>query len=109
MTSNTTNEMNQSIDAMREAIQNIAVGPDRGRDIARDHAQQVLSGILAGQLDEVQTAVFLIALRMKRESIDEFLGLFDALLAHSETAVAAADNVICLACLLYTSPSPRDS
>lgn len=82
---------------MREAIQNIAVGPDRGRDITRDHAQQVLSGLLAGELDEVQAAVFFIALRMKRESIDEFLGLFDALIEHSETAVAPVDNVICLA------------
>ncbi len=84
-------------EAMREAIQNIAVGPDRGRDIPRELAQQVLSSVLAGDIDEVQTAVFLIALRMKRESLDEFLGLFDALSEHSYAVQAPVDNVICLA------------
>lgn len=97
MTSNKQNNVSASSEAMREAIQNIAVGPDRGRDITRHLAQQVLSGVLAGELDEVQTAVFFIALRMKRESIDEFLGLFEALTLNSHTEVASADDVICLA------------
>jgi anthranilate phosphoribosyltransferase len=58
--------------AMREAIKDIAVGPDRGRDISRERAALAMRGILNGDIDEIQTAVFLIALRMKRESIDEF-------------------------------------
>lgn len=83
--------------AMREAIQNIAVGPDRGRDISREQAAQVMQGILNGHIDQVQTAVFLIALRMKRESLDEFLGLFDALNGSVQSATAEVDNLLVLA------------
>lgn len=82
---------------VREAIQKIAVGPDRGKDLTREHACQVMQGILAGEVDELQAAIFLIALRMKRESMDEFLGLFDALRAETSTVIAHANEVICLA------------
>lgn len=82
---------------MRAAIQKIAVGPDRGRDIERAHAQSVMQQIMAGHIDEVQTAVFLIAMRMKRESIDEFLGMFDALQQSLETTVADVPELFCLA------------
>ena len=75
---------------MREAIQKIAVGPDRGRDMSRDEAYSVMKGILDGQSDEIQVAVLLIALRMKRESIDEFLGLFDAM---QESVATVSSNV----------------
>lgn len=84
-------------EAMREAIQNIAVGPDRGRDISRDLAKVVMQGVLNGEIDDVQIAVFFIALRMKRESTQEFLGLFDALLASVAPSTAAVEDVIVLA------------
>lgn len=83
--------------AMREAIQNIAVGPDRGRNISRELASLVMQGVLNGEIDEVQTAVFFIALRMKRESMDEFLGLFDTLLNSVDSAIAAVDDIVVLA------------
>jgi len=83
--------------AMHEAIQNIAVGPDRGRNISRESASLVMSGILNREVDEVQAAVFLIALRMKRESIDEFLGLFDALQDSTATVTADVDDLLLLA------------
>lgn len=82
---------------VREAIQNIAVGPDRGRDISSEMAESVMSAVLNNEIDEVQTAIFLIALRMKRESMDEFLGLYKALAARAETIEAAVDTVYCLA------------
>ncbi len=61
---------------VRDAISRIAVGPSRGRDISSIEAEQIIGGILDNQVDPVQAAVFLIALRMKGESIDEFSGLF---------------------------------
>lgn len=82
---------------VREAIQKTAVGPDRGRDISREHAEQLMQAILNGDVDEVQVAVLLIALRMKRESLDEFLGLFDALQANTESLLSSSDTVINLA------------
>jgi len=91
------NKSSASQALMREAIQNIAVGPDRGRDIPRATASSVMQAILNGEIDEVQTAVFLIAMRMKRESIDEFLGMFDALQTSVKTVVASVDDVVVLA------------
>jgi len=85
------------VDLMREAIQDIAVGPDRGRDISAEHAEQVMQAILQGEIDEVQTAIFLIALRMKRETLAEFLGLFQALANNTESVVSAVNHVVSLA------------
>lgn len=92
-------EINQltSVEAMRAAIQSIAVGPDRGRDIGREHAAKIMSAILSDEIDSVQVAVFLIALRMKRESMGEFMGILDALLASIEPAVAGVNELIVLA------------
>ncbi len=83
--------------AIRHAIQEIAVGPDRGRDIERDHARQVMHFILSGQADDVQSAVFLIGLRMKRESINEFSGLLDALQTSYTPVTAKVNDLLCLA------------
>ena len=83
--------------AMREAIQNIAVGPDRGRNISREHAAKAMSAVMNADVDPVQAAVFFIALRMKRESMDEFLGILDALMLSYEPQRASVDDVIILA------------
>lgn len=82
---------------MRDVIQRVAVGPDRGRDISRGEAEAVMDAVLSGMIDEVQIAVFFIALRMKRESLDEFRGLFDGLQAGSKTMVAPVPELWCLA------------
>ncbi len=82
---------------MRSAIQNIAVGPDRGRDISQEAAQSVMQSVLEGGVDEVQTAIFLIALRMKRESMSEFLGLFAALQNIVVSAQSRHNEVVTLA------------
>lgn len=83
--------------AVREAIQNIAVGPDRGRDISHALAYQVMSAILKSEVDPVQAAIFLIALRMKRESLDEFAGIYQALSEQVLSATAPIDHLVCLA------------
>lgn len=82
---------------MREAIQKVAVGPDRGRDMSRDEAFSVMKQILSGDADEIQIAVLLIALRMKRESLDEFLGLFDSMQDSVQTVQADVPELFCLA------------
>jgi len=82
---------------MRDAIQRIAVGPDRGRDISAQAAQQIMQAVLAGQIDEVQVAVFLIALRMKRESMGEFSGLFAAIQDSIKPVSALVSELVCLA------------
>ncbi len=83
--------------AVRSAIQDIAVGPDRGRDISAALALEVMQGILDSRVDEVQAAIFLIALRMKRETKDEFAGLLSALMASTEAATVKVPTLVCLA------------
>lgn len=86
-----------SKELVHSVIQRIAVGPNRGRDISMSEAEQLMQAILAQQVDPVQTAVILIALRMKRESLDEFCGLFSAMRDEFETVVAPVDELVCLA------------
>jgi anthranilate phosphoribosyltransferase len=53
--------------------------------------------ILDGQADPVQAAIFLIALRMKRETDDEVLGILDALRDQTDDVVAPVDEVVDIA------------
>ena len=60
---------------MRSIIQRIATGPELSKDISRDEARRGMRLVLDGAVDPVRAAVFLIALRMKRETDDENLGI----------------------------------
>ncbi len=82
--------------SIRAAIQDIAVGPDRGRDIGEDHAEEVMRQILDGNESNVQSAIFLIALRMKRESVPEFAGLFRALSSESHVTKVNGKRLLCM-------------
>ena len=82
---------------MREVIQRVAVGPEMGKDISRDQAYQVMQGILQEKIDPVQDAVFLIALRMKRESLEEYHGLFDALQEASASVLCEVEQLLYMA------------
>ncbi len=79
---------------MRSIIQRIATGPEMSRDIDRDEARRGMRLILDGAVDPVQAAVFLIALRMKRESDEENLGILDALIESSQRIVAPVDELV---------------
>lgn len=66
---------------MREAL-NLVL---EGKSLSRKQAEQVMSEMTdpsqmaAGQVTSEQISAFLIALRMKRESVDELLGFLDCL------------------------------
>ena len=64
---------------VRAAIGQVATGPELSRAIPREHARDVMAAILDGRVDPVQAGIFLIALRMKRETDDENLGLLEAM------------------------------
>jgi anthranilate phosphoribosyltransferase len=82
---------------MHSIIQRIATGPELSKDISLEEASQGMSAILRGEIDEVQAAIFFIALRMKRETDDENKGILDAILNSSESRVAPVDEVVSLA------------
>ncbi|MCG7983856.1 MAG: anthranilate phosphoribosyltransferase [Candidatus Thiodiazotropha lotti] len=82
---------------MHSIIQRIATGPELSKDISLDEAREGMSAILRGEIDDVQTAIFLIALRMKRETDDENKGTLEAILNISESRTANVDELISLA------------
>ena len=79
---------------MRSIIQRIATGPELSKDITRDEARLGMRAVLDGTVDSVRAAVFLIALRMKRETDDENLGILDAVLETTDTVAAPVDEVV---------------
>jgi len=53
-----------------------------------------MSAILNGEIDEVQSAIFLIALRMKRETMEENIGILEALLKFTNRQKIDVDNLV---------------
>ena len=82
---------------MRSIIQRVATGPELSKDISREEAQGAMEGILETRVDPVQAAIFLIALRMKREAPDEYKGVLDGIRAKVDGVTAEVDHVLDLA------------
>jgi len=79
---------------MRSIIQRIATGPDMSKDISQAEARAGMRAVLDNDVDPVQAAVFLIALRMKRETDEENRGILDAIRDISTSVVAPVDEVL---------------
>jgi anthranilate phosphoribosyltransferase len=82
---------------MRGCIQKVATGPEYSKDLSFDEAYAAMRAILEDRADPVQAAVFLIALRMKRETDDENAGVLQAIMDSTLTATADIDEVIDIA------------
>jgi anthranilate phosphoribosyltransferase len=82
---------------MRSIIQRIATGPELSKDISQEEARAGMRFILEGKIDPVQAGIFLIALRMKRETDDEVRGVLDAIREMTRTVTAPVEEVIDLA------------
>lgn len=82
---------------MRSYLQRIATGPELSKDLSRDETFSAIRLILHRQVDPVQAGVFLIALRMKRETDDENRGALRALIDAAEITTAAVDDVVDIA------------
>lgn len=84
-------------EAMRQVLARVAVGPRGSRDLDRAEAREATRLCLEREASDIQIAVFLIAMRLKRETADENLGVMDALLAASEVVVAETPDLVSLA------------
>ncbi len=82
---------------MHSIIQRIATGPELSKDISLEEARLGMQAILENAVDPVQAGIFFIALRMKRESRDEFKGVLDAILNATLRVTAAVDEVVDIA------------
>ena len=69
---------------MHSVLQRIATGPELSKDLTRAETCAAMHAILDARVDPVQAGIFLIALRMKRETDDENLGVLDALAQATE-------------------------
>ncbi len=79
---------------MHSILKRIATGPELSKDISREEACAAMRCVLEARVDPVQAGVFLIALRMKRETDDENLGLLDAIRHATHRVTAPVDEVI---------------
>jgi anthranilate phosphoribosyltransferase len=64
---------------MRDVLQRIATGPTLSKDLPREDAYRAMRIVLEAKADEVQAGIFLIALRMKRETDEELAGVLAAI------------------------------
>jgi anthranilate phosphoribosyltransferase len=79
---------------MHSILKRIATGPELSKDISREEARAGMRLVLDGEVDPVQAGVFLIALRMKRETDDENLGMLEAIREATRRATAPVDEVL---------------
>ena len=83
--------------AMGAIIERIATGPERSQDISQVEAHLGTRAILDNRVDPVQAGIFLIALRMKRETCEEARGVLDAVREVTLGVTAGVDEVVDIA------------
>ncbi len=83
-----------SQDLMKSIIQRVATGPDLSKDISFEEAREGMEAILRGEIDDVQSAIFLIALRMKRESMEENEGILAAIITQSDEQQVDVEHLV---------------
>ena len=81
---------------MREVLQRIATGPTMSKDLSVDQARAAMRLVLEQKADPVQSALFLIALRMKRETDDEMQGVTEAILEGVTTVPVNCEALVTL-------------
>lgn len=75
-------------------IQKIATGPQLSKNIDSKECEELTTAILNSEIDDVQTAIFFIALRMKRETIDENIGVLMAILKAIDIVDTKTDTLL---------------
>ena len=83
--------------SLRGAIQKVATGPEYSKDISLDESYDAMMNILNQDVDPVQAAIYLISLRMKRETIEENSGSLKALIDNSDILTTNVSDLVDLA------------
>ncbi len=82
---------------MRGYLQLVATGPELSKSLTEAQAEDALGLVLGGEIGSVRSAIFLIALRMKRETDAENAGALNALQKRMQTGVTDHDDVMAIA------------
>jgi len=90
-------ELTESEAFMRDVLQRVATGPEYSKDLPQEEARRALNLILDDDVDPVQAGIYLIALRMKRETLEENTGSLQALQDHTIRTIAEVPQVIDIA------------
>lgn len=83
-----------SKELMHSIIQRIATGPELSKSISLEESKLAMEAILSHEIDEVQSAIFLIAMRMKRETMDENIGILMALVGLTNQQQSSVENLV---------------
>jgi anthranilate phosphoribosyltransferase len=81
---------------LHSVIKRICTGPELSKDVCFEDARDAMRCIIDGNADDVQAALFLIGLRVKRETDEEFKGIQQALLDTSQIITAKVEQVVVL-------------
>ncbi|MEE9411627.1 MAG: hypothetical protein V3V22_01105 [Methylococcales bacterium] len=81
---------------LQSVIKLICTGPELSKDISFADARDAMRCIIDGHAHDVQAALFLIGLRVKRETDEEFKGVQQALIDTSQIVTAKVDQVVVL-------------
>lgn len=82
---------------LRGCIQKVATGPEYSKDLSYEDTYAAMRHVLSGEADPVQAGVFLIALRMKRETGAENAGTLQAILDTAQHVTAEVDELLDIA------------
>jgi len=82
---------------MTSIIQRVATGPQMSKSISYDEARAGMRLVLEEIADPIQSAVFLIGLRVKRETDDENKGVLQGIRDNTKTIVADVDELVDIA------------
>lgn len=80
--------------AIATAIQKVATGPEYSKDLTHEEAYEAAKYVLSGQVDPVRAGVLLIALRMKRETNEEYCGFLQAIREATNEVTANVPEVL---------------
>ncbi|MEW6684146.1 MAG: anthranilate phosphoribosyltransferase [Nitrospirota bacterium] len=81
-------------DRMASYVKRIATGPEMSKNLSREEARDGMLLVLRRAVDPVRSGVFLVALRMKRETDEENLGVLTALRETTHAATADVDDLV---------------
>ena len=82
---------------MKAYLKKIAAGPRLSKDLTEEEAEDALSLILDDQVSKIRAGVFLIAARMKLETVPENIGYWRALQSRVSPATVDLDQLLQIA------------
>ncbi|RMH18167.1 MAG: anthranilate phosphoribosyltransferase [Gammaproteobacteria bacterium] len=81
-------------ETIRNLIQKVATGAGMSRNLCREEAESGMRLLLDKKIPDVQAAVFLVGLRMKRETDEELSGMLDALLTSPPRIFSSTEELL---------------